>query len=149
MLATSLRRSSYRGDVRRRHSLDLDDRPGNDPGKLLLWSSELYNRNRHDDQISTVGIGLAAVVATAAAAQAYYPNYYPGYSYSYPGYHPTYSYPTYGYPYSSYYGSSYYGSPYSYPAPAYRPAPAYSDPYVAARHYSDSTGRRASGHVGY
>jgi hypothetical protein len=35
--------------------LDLDDRPGNDPGKLLLWSSELYNRNRHDDQISTVG----------------------------------------------------------------------------------------------
>ena len=52
----------------------------------------------------------------------------------------------YGYPYGY---SSYNPWPYSYPGPAYRSAPAYSDPYAAARPYSDSAGPRASGHVGY
>jgi len=33
--------------------------------------------------------------------------------------------------------------------PAYRPVPAYSDPYVGWRPYSDGAGPRASGHVGY
>jgi hypothetical protein len=95
-----------------------------------------------------LGIGLAAALTTAATAQAYYPYYSPGYSYyAAPAYsYPTYSYPTYGYPYGY---SAYYGWPYSYPAPMYRPAPAYSDPYVAARPYSDNAGPRASGHVGY
>jgi hypothetical protein len=89
-----------------------------------------------------LGMSVTAVVATTAAAQPYYPYYSPGYSYSYPGY----SYPTYNYPYGY---SSYYGWPYSYQAPSYRPAPAYSDPYIAARPYSGGAGPKASGHVGY
>jgi hypothetical protein len=49
---------------------------------------------------AVLGMGVAAVVVTAAAAQPYYPYYYPGYGYSYPGYnYSTYNYPTYGYPY--------------------------------------------------
>lgn len=64
-------------------------------------------------------------------------HHYPGYDY-----HP---YPGYTYPAPSYSC----GWPYLYPAPTYRPAPAYSDSYVAARPYSDSAGPRASGHIGY
>ena len=80
-----------------------------------MWSSELYNRDVHYDQISAIGKGIAALVATAAAAQPYYPYYSQGYSYSYPGYsYPTYNYPTYDYPYGY---SSYYGWPYSYQSP--------------------------------
>jgi len=106
----------------------------------MLCREELSNRDANMIRTVLLGMGLAAVMATAATAQPYYPYYYPGYShYSYPGY----TYPTYPYAYS------YYGWPYSYSAPAYRPAPAYSDPYVAARPYSDSAGPRASGHVGY
>jgi hypothetical protein len=92
-----------------------------------------------------VGIGIVAATATTAAAQSYYPYSYPGYGYyyTYPGYsYPTYSYPSYGYPYGY---SAYYG----WQGPAYRPAPAYSDPYVGWRPYSDGAGPRASGHVGY
>src|ERR1700682_5628005 len=33
-----------------------------------------------------LGMGVGAVVATAAAAQPHYPYYYPGYNYSYPEY---------------------------------------------------------------
>lgn len=91
------------------------------------------------------GLGLAAAISTAAAAQPYYPYYAPGYGYSAYRY-PAYSYPAYGYPY----GYAYYGSPYyPYYYPAYRPAPAYSDPYVALRPYSDKAGPAASGHTGY
>ena len=95
-----------------------------------------------------LGIGLAAAVVSGAAAQSYYPYYYPGYGYySAPVYsYPTYSYPAYGYPYG--YSSNYVWS-FSNPSPAYRSAPAYSDPYVAARPYSDSAGPRPSGRVGY
>jgi hypothetical protein len=94
-----------------------------------------------------LGMGLAAMVATAATAQPYFPYYFPGYSYSYPGWsYPAYTYPAHRYPYGY---SWYYGWPYPYSAPTYRPAPAYSDPYVTARPYSDSAGPRASGHVGY
>jgi hypothetical protein len=103
-----------------------------------------------------LGVGLVAAVTTTAAAQSYYPYYYPGYSYySYPSYsyysYPGYSYPTYGYPSYSYPNryASYYGWPYDYRVPTYRAAPAYSDPYVGSRPYSDSAGPRASGHVGY
>ena len=85
-----------------------------------------------------LGIGLLAVATTAAAAQSYYPYAYP-------------SYPTYNYPYAY----SYYGWPYSYnswptyyPAPAHRAAPAYSDPYVGLRPYSDGAGPKASTHGG-
>ena len=54
-------------------------------------------------------IGLAAAVVSGAAAQSYYPYYYPGYGYySAPVYsYPTYSYPAYGYPYG--YSSNTYG----------------------------------------
>jgi len=86
-----------------------------------------------------LGIGFAAVVAGTAAAQAYYPYYYPGY-----GYWP-YSYPAYGYPpgYTWGYGSPY-SWPYYYPAPVYCAAPAYFDPYVWWRPYSDNAGPKAS-----
>ena len=69
-----------------------------------------------------LGIGLAAAVVSGAAAQSYYPYYYPGYGYySAPVYsYPTYSYPAYGYPYGY---SSNYVWPYSYPGPAYRADP--------------------------
>jgi hypothetical protein len=87
------------------------------------------------------GIGLAAALATTAAAQLYYP-YNPGYSYySYPGY----GYPTYGYP-SGY--SAYHGWPNYYGAPAYRAGLAYSDPYVWWRPYSGGAGPKASTHGG-
>lgn len=86
---------------------------------------------------AVLGLGIVAAISTAAAAQTYYPYYASGYGY------PAYSYP-YGYPY---YGPVYY--PYYYPVPAYRPAPAYSDPYVALRPYSDRAGPAASGHTGY
>ena len=91
-----------------------------------------------------LGIGFAAAVATMAAAQAYYPYYSPGYGYSPYGY-PAYSYPPgyawgYGWPY---------GWPYYYSPPAYRPAPAYSDPYVQARPYSDNAGPKASTRGGF
>jgi hypothetical protein len=76
-----------------------------------------------------LGIGLLAA-ATTAAAQSYYPYYYSGYpTYSYP-----YAYSYYGWPYS------YNGWPTYYGAPAYRAAPAYSDPYVGLRPYSDGVG---------
>jgi hypothetical protein len=82
-----------------------------------------------------MGVGLAAAVATTVAAQPYYPYYYPGYSY------PPYGYPAYGYPAGYTWG---YGWPYGwsnyYPAPAYRTVPAYSDPYVWWRPYSDHAG---------
>jgi hypothetical protein len=91
-----------------------------------------------------LGTGLAVAIATAATAQPYSPYYYPGYSHYY--FYPGYTYPAYGYPY----GYSWYsGWPYPAPAYTYRPAPAYSDPYVAARPYSDGAGPRVSGHVGY
>jgi hypothetical protein len=86
---------------------------------------------------AVLGFCFAAAVSTAAGAQAYYP-YYPA---QYPYYAAGYGYPVYGYPY----GFPYYGGYYPY----YRPAPAYSDPYVALRPYSDSAGPPASGHTGY
>jgi hypothetical protein len=122
--------------------------PRNDLGQAIV-SGVVNSATEMRTMIKSalLGMGIAAVVATAAAAQSYYPYYYPGYSYSYPGYnYPTYNYPTYGYPYGY---SSYYGSPYSYQAPSYQSAPAYSDPYVAARPYSSGAGPKASGHVGY
>jgi hypothetical protein len=85
-----------------------------------------------------LGIGLLVAATTAAAAQSYYPYAYPGY-------------PTYNYPYAySYYGwpYSYSGWPTYYGAPAYRAAPAYSDPYVGLRPYSDGAGPKASTHGG-
>jgi hypothetical protein len=110
-----------------------------------------------------LAMGLVAAAASTAAAQGYYPYvnsysdpYYfagsPYYGYSGPVY-PPYSYPyasPFGYPWGNGY-SSYYGWPYSgsYPAPAYRPGLAYSDPYVYARPYSDSAGPAASDRVGY
>ena len=100
-----------------------------------------------------LGVGLAAVIATTATAQVYYPysypgyTYYPGYSYySYPAYTYRYGYPAYGYSYS--YAPNY-GWAWPYPVPTYQTAPAYSDAYVSWRPYSDSAGPRASGHVGY
>ena len=84
-----------------------------------------------------LGIGLVAAVATTAAAQTYYPNYYPGYSY------PPYGYPTYSYPPGYAWGYGWpYSWPYYYPAPVYRAAPAYSDPYVWWRPYSTMPGQR-------
>src|SRR5437868_12201808 len=88
-----------------------------------------------------LGIGFVAALATTAAAQPYYPYYYPGYSYP-----PGYSNPMYGYPYGY---TSYYGWPNYYWAPAYRTAPAYFDPYAWARPYSAGAGPAASGHTGY
>ena len=83
-----------------------------------------------------LAVALVALVTANAAAQPYY-SYYPP-SYDYPGY-------GYAYPYP------YYSPPYYYPYAfsAYRPAPAYSDPYVALRPYSDRAGPAASGHTGY
>ena len=91
-----------------------------------------------------LGVGIVAAVATTAAAQPYYPSYSPGYSY------PPYGYPAYSYPpgYAWSYGWPY-GWSYYYPAPAYRAAPAYSDPYVWWRPYSDNAGPKASTRGGY
>ena len=90
-----------------------------------------------------LGIGFVAAMATTAAAQSYYPYYYPGYGY------PTYGYPAYSYPgYAWSYGWPY-AWPYSYGTPAYRAAPAYADPYVWARPYSDNAGPKASTRGGY
>ena len=87
-----------------------------------------------------LGTGLAALVATTAAAQVYYP--YPSYNYSYPGYiYPTYNYPSYSYPYGY---SPYYGWPNYYQAPVYGPGPAYPDPYVGWRPYTSGAGPKAS-----
>ena len=87
-----------------------------------------------------LGVGLLAGVATTAAAQSYYPYYYPGYGYPYGyaayGYAPGYG--RYGWPY---------GSPY-YSAPAYQ-APAYADPYAWWRPYSAGAGPKASTRGGY
>jgi hypothetical protein len=77
-------------------------------------------------------IGRATGVVSAAGAQPYYPHHYPGY-----GYHP---YPGYTYPAPSYSCGYSCGWPYLYPAPTYRPAPAYSDPYVAARPFQTALG---------
>ena len=93
------------------------------------------------------GLGLVAALPISANAQYYYPYYYPSYSY------PSYTYPSYytgyGYPYYSYYGwphYSYYNPYASYPG--YRAPLAYTDPYVAARPYSDGAGPRVSDDVG-
>jgi hypothetical protein len=124
--------------------------PGTISSKPMLCSHQICNFGANMIKSALLGMGLAAVVVTAAAAQPYYPYYYPGYNSYYSSYYsaPGWGYPAYSYPY----GYSWYsGWPYSYPAPAYsyRPAPAYSDPYVAARPYSDGAGPRVSGHVGY
>jgi hypothetical protein len=77
---------------------------------------------------------------TTAAAQSYYPYYYPGYGYPY-------GYAAYGYaPGYNWYGWPY-GSPY-YSAPAYQ-APAYADPYAWWRPYSAGAGPKASSRGGY
>ena len=89
-----------------------------------------------------LGVGIVAAVATTAAAQTYYPNYYPGYSY------PAYGYPTYPGGYAWGYGWPY-SWPYYYSAHAYRAVPAYSDPYVWWRPYSDKTGPKASTRGGF
>jgi hypothetical protein len=88
-----------------------------------------------------LGLGLVAVMAVTAAAQSYYPYYYPGYGY------PGYGYPAYSYPPGYAWG---YGWPYGWPYyPAYRAKPAYSDPYVWWRPYSDNAGPKASTHGGF
>lgn len=85
-----------------------------------------------------LGVGLVAALATTAAAQPYYPYYYPGYGYSYGS-------PAYGYAP----GYSWYGWPSYYPTPAYQAAPAYADPYAGWRPYSDNAGPKASTRGGY
>src|SRR5262249_39393136 len=115
----------------------------------MLSGHEVCKRDRIMFKAALLGMGILAVVTTTAAAQVYYPYSYPSYNYySYPGYgYPTYSYPSYSYPYGY---APYYGWPY-YQAPAYpyRAAPAYSDPYVGWRPYSDSAGPKASTRGGY
>ena len=86
-----------------------------------------------------LGVGFMAAVATTPAAQPYYPYYYSGYGYPAYSYSPGYAW-GYGWPY---------GWSYSYPAPAYRTAPAYSDPYVWWRPYSDHAGPKASTRGGF
>jgi hypothetical protein len=88
-----------------------------------------------------LAIALVTAMATSGWAQSYY-----SYPYSYGG--STYSPYTYPYGYSADYGWPYgwYSPP---PTSAYGPVPAYSDPYVAARPYSDGAGPRVSDHVGY
>lgn len=93
-----------------------------------------------------LGVGLLAAVATTAAAQSYYPYYNPGYGYPGYGYAP-YGYPAYSYPPGYAWSGWPYGWPYS--APAYRAAPAYSDPYAYWRPYSDNAGPRASTRGGF
>lgn len=114
--------------------------PGNNPHKLdvLRYATRMHRMIKS----ALLAVGLVTAVATTAAAQAYYPYYYPGYGYPPYGYSP-YSYsPGYawGYGWPNYYYS---------PAPAYRAAPAYSDPYAWWRPYSDNAGPKASTRGGF
>jgi hypothetical protein len=93
--------------------------------------------------------GLMVLTCAASTAHAQYYSYYytPNASpYNYPGYQTTFS----GMPYYYYppgYGYIYNYPTYNYYAGSPYPAPkAYTDPYVAARPYSDNAGPKASGH---
>jgi hypothetical protein len=98
-----------------------------------------------------LGVGLVAAVATTAAAQTYYiiPTTIPVTATDLTAIRLTAIRLTAirldtlgatGWPYSW---------PYYYPAPAYRAAPAYTDPYVWWRPYSDNAGPKASTRGGF
>jgi hypothetical protein len=90
-------------------------------------------------RVGLAGIVLALAVAAPAAAQPYYPRYYPGYGYPYP---------VYGFPFPAYLYPNY--PTYRGPSPNYPwVPPPWANPYPFFAPYSSGVGPRPDGNTHY